>query len=71
MFTKDIVLFKIFQVMNAEQFTLPNELKPNEQLPFTWKWADERKSKKTNMYHLSNIIWLALSRVIILIYSNV
>ena len=32
--------------MNAEQFTLPNELKPNEQLPFTWKWADERKSKK-------------------------
>ena len=45
MFTKDIVLFKIFQVMNAEQFTLPNELKPNEQLPFTWKWADERKSK--------------------------
>jgi len=31
------------QVMNAEQFVLPNELKPNEHLPFSWKWADERQ----------------------------
>lgn len=29
--------------MNAEQFKLPPELNPNEHLPFSWKWKDERQ----------------------------
>ena len=29
--------------MNAEQFKLPPELHPNEQLPFSWKWKEERQ----------------------------
>jgi len=36
-------LIKATQVMNAEQFKLPPELHPNEQLPFSWKWKDERQ----------------------------
>merc|ERR1712226_1262800 len=30
------------QVMNAEQFKLPNEMDPKEELPFSWKWADDK-----------------------------
>ncbi len=33
----------LFQVVNAEQFTLPSELEPHESLPFDWKWAEERQ----------------------------
>ncbi len=29
--------------MNAEQFKLPAEMNPQEQLPFSWKWKDERQ----------------------------
>ena len=29
--------------MNAEQFKLPPELHPNEHLPFSWKWKEERQ----------------------------
>lgn len=36
-------LIKASQVMNAEQFKLPPELHPNEQLPFSWKWKEERQ----------------------------
>jgi len=31
------------QVANASQFTLPDSMDPCEQLPFSWKWADERQ----------------------------
>ena len=36
------VLIKATQVMNAEQFKLPPEMQPNIQLPFSWKWKEER-----------------------------
>lgn len=36
-------LIKATQVSNAEQFKLPDELEPREQLPFSWKWSDERQ----------------------------
>lgn len=35
--------------MNAEQFKLPPELNPNEHLPFSWKWKDERQDE-TDVY---------------------
>ena len=35
-------LIKATQVMNAEQFKLPPELQPHIQLPFSWKWKEER-----------------------------
>ena len=38
-------LIKATQVMNAEQFKLPPELHPNEQLPFSWKWKEERQDE--------------------------
>jgi hypothetical protein len=37
------IIFISFQVMNAEQFKLPAELNPQEQLPYSWKWKDERQ----------------------------
>ena len=35
------------QVMNAEQFKLPTELEARENLPFSWKWADERNQQES------------------------
>ncbi|TRY62510.1 hypothetical protein TCAL_04021 [Tigriopus californicus] len=31
------------QVVNAEQFKLPDALDPKEKLPFSWKWSEERQ----------------------------
>ena len=31
------------QVTNAEEFKLPQELHPHENLPFSWKWKEERR----------------------------
>lgn len=42
-------LIKATQVMNAEQFKLPPELQPNEQLPFSWKWKDERQDDNDSL----------------------
>ena len=28
---------------NAEEFKLPQELHPHENLPFSWKWKEERR----------------------------
>ena len=37
-----------FQVSNAEQFHLPAELDPHENLPFSWKWSDDNIGGDSN-----------------------
>merc|ERR1712241_170486 len=37
------ILVKAAQVANAEEFKLPQELHPHENLPFSWKWKEERQ----------------------------
>jgi len=37
------ILVKAAQVTNAEEFKLPQELHPHENLPFSWKWKEERR----------------------------
>lgn len=45
-----------FQVMNAEQFKLPDELNPHELLPYSWKWKDERQDLEQDSAFMKNCI---------------